>query len=368
MKKYILTLFVLMGMLSSCSNDDITVDYATNFKVNLSTVIKPFTYEMTPGELESVGSDERIRTRLLIYDTEGNLVDQETQLLSNYSAIMSCSKALKKGDYIAIAISDVVQYSNSKISFQYWSLSDSASIAKVPGKTISVYEGNGVTEVLDANKIKKYSIKKVNPNQSLYEQSELYDEILLNNDTSVKGIILEQDYGENGNDGYLLIEEENGSTQSIKQKDIAEYRKELNSKYDPKDDILLVKGDTRINRKEVKSARVITKYSRNSFVYDRVNLISFDRKASNNLITVEMLLVDEAQVKDLYLVKLHEESSKKHMQMDFFSDDVLFNNLKPDYSMTSVNKTTKIQYTVSQPGVYGIFDSHAKKIIPFIIK
>lgn len=145
-----LVLFVLLGMLSSCSNDDIVVDYATNFKVNLSTVIKPFTYEMTSGELESVGSAERVRTRLLIYDTEGNLVEQETQLLSNYSAIMSCSKALKKGDYIAIAISDVVQYSNSKISLQYWSLSDSTSIAKMKISNMGYigYTGNvlGVTK------------------------------------------------------------------------------------------------------------------------------------------------------------------------------------------------------------------------------
>jgi hypothetical protein len=241
-------------------------------------------------------------------------------------------------------------------------------IEEVPGKTISICESNGITEVLDVNKIKKYSIKKINSNQSLYEQSELYDVILLNNNTSVRGIIIEQNYGANGNNGYLLIEAENSSIQSIKQKDIVEYRKELNPEYDPKDDILLVKGDIRINRKELKPAKVFTKYSRNSFIYDRENLISFDRRTSNNVITVEASLMDETQVKDLYMVKLHEDISKKYLQMDFFSDDVLFHNLKPDYSVTSVNKTTKIQYTGLQPGVYGFFDSQAKKIIPFIVK
>lgn len=45
MKKYILLVFVFVTALTSCTNDDITISYATNFKINPATVIAPFTFE-----------------------------------------------------------------------------------------------------------------------------------------------------------------------------------------------------------------------------------------------------------------------------------------------------------------------------------
>lgn len=37
MKKYILLMFVFVAVLTSCTNDDITISYATNFKINPAT-------------------------------------------------------------------------------------------------------------------------------------------------------------------------------------------------------------------------------------------------------------------------------------------------------------------------------------------
>jgi hypothetical protein len=131
MKRYIFTLFILVAILSSCSNNnnEATASYTTNFKINPATVIKPFTYEIQAGQLESFDSDFKLRVRLLIYNDKGNLVDQEVQFLTNYDAIMSCAKQLPKGNYTAIATSDVVKESNDKVTFQYWSLQDSTTLA-----------------------------------------------------------------------------------------------------------------------------------------------------------------------------------------------------------------------------------------------
>ena len=63
-------MFVFVAVLTSCTNDDITISYATNFKINPATVITPFTFEMNPGELESFGSDHRLRVRLLTYNSD----------------------------------------------------------------------------------------------------------------------------------------------------------------------------------------------------------------------------------------------------------------------------------------------------------
>ena len=120
MKKYILMLFAMVAAFTSCTNDDITITRATNFKINPSTVIAPFTFENEVGELEGIPSSYKLRIRLLIYTVEGNLVKEEEGLYTSYASTMAVNTYLANGDYIAIAISDIV--SNDK-STTYWDLS-----------------------------------------------------------------------------------------------------------------------------------------------------------------------------------------------------------------------------------------------------
>jgi len=121
MKKYILMLFAMVIALASCTNDDITITHATSFKINPSTVIAPFTYEVNAGELEGIPSSYKLRIRLLIYTAEGDLVKEEESLYTSYASTMAVNTYLAKGDYIAIAISDIV--SNDKET-TYWDLSN----------------------------------------------------------------------------------------------------------------------------------------------------------------------------------------------------------------------------------------------------
>lgn len=121
MKKYIILMLAFVAAFTSCTNDDITISQTTNFKINPSTVIAPFTYENTPGELEGISSYYRLRIRLLIYNTAGNLIEEDTQLFTSYATTMGVSKTLPKGDYIAIAISDIIANDNS---VTYWDLTN----------------------------------------------------------------------------------------------------------------------------------------------------------------------------------------------------------------------------------------------------
>lgn len=111
---------------TSCTNDDITISQATNFKINPSTVIEPFTYENNPGELEGISALYRLRIRLLIYNTAGNLLEEETQLFTSYATTMGVSKSLSKGEYIAIAISDIIAKDNSAT---FWDLTNYESLS-----------------------------------------------------------------------------------------------------------------------------------------------------------------------------------------------------------------------------------------------
>lgn len=110
-------------LLSSCTNEDIPVSQSTTFKIDPSNVVKPFTFELNPGELEGLGSDESIRTRLLVYNSENILVKSETQYLANYASLMQTSLDLANGNYTAVVVTDIVQRSGDEIDFACWELS-----------------------------------------------------------------------------------------------------------------------------------------------------------------------------------------------------------------------------------------------------
>ena len=93
MKKYILLVCVFVAALTSCTNDDITISYATNFKINPATVIAPFTWEWEAGDLESFDTDYQLRVRLLVYNSDGILEKEDMQYFSNYSVVMNSSLA-----------------------------------------------------------------------------------------------------------------------------------------------------------------------------------------------------------------------------------------------------------------------------------
>lgn len=122
---------ICMAMLSSCSNEDITVGNMVTMKVNPSGVITPFKYEMNSGELEGLSESYKLRTRILVYDENGQLKESDTQYLSNYSNIMTSSMALPYGKYIVIAITDVVKMPGSNIEFEYWLISGEKNLSQL---------------------------------------------------------------------------------------------------------------------------------------------------------------------------------------------------------------------------------------------
>ena len=126
MNKYILVMFAIIATFTSCTNDDITISYATNFKINPSTVIAPFTWEWQAGDLESFDTDYQLRIRLLVYNSDGILQEEDTQYFTNYSVMMNSSIVLPKGSYTAIAITDIIGKGSD---FEYWILKDYQRLA-----------------------------------------------------------------------------------------------------------------------------------------------------------------------------------------------------------------------------------------------
>ena len=74
MKKVLFALIALVGMFSSCTNDDITISRAITFKVNPATVVENL-YERNAGDLTSLSSGAKLQVSLYIYDENTGLAE-----------------------------------------------------------------------------------------------------------------------------------------------------------------------------------------------------------------------------------------------------------------------------------------------------
>ena len=132
MKKYLAIFAVLFTViLSSCSNDDIPVQDTTVIRVNPSTVMSNFTYQLNPGDLDGVNSDQELRIRLFIYDGSGKLVNEQTQSVRNYLTTATFEVDLPRGEYYkAIAITDVTSNKSGNVA-EYWGIEETSDLSSL---------------------------------------------------------------------------------------------------------------------------------------------------------------------------------------------------------------------------------------------
>lgn len=116
MKKTLLALVVLVGLYSSCTNDEITVSRAITFKVNPATVVDNL-YERSAGDLTSLSSGSKLIVSLFIYDEKGALVSKEENEYSAYTHMMNADIYLPAGKYTAVATTHVTS------SVEFWTFS-----------------------------------------------------------------------------------------------------------------------------------------------------------------------------------------------------------------------------------------------------
>lgn len=124
MKKILFAFLALIGIMTSCTNDDIEITHATTVKVDPSSVLSTFTYENKPGELTMFDTKYKLRITVLAYNESGLLVDKNITYCSNYSQIGTIELNLPEGKYKTYAITDVM---NSEIEF--WKVEDTQNLA-----------------------------------------------------------------------------------------------------------------------------------------------------------------------------------------------------------------------------------------------
>lgn len=243
-------------------------------------------------------------------------------------------------------------------------------IEEVPGETVSLLCDNGVIEVFNIEDVAKDYRFKVNPNQTLLEQSDLIDIVQMKNREKYRGIIFERNYSNNDSTDkdYLLIQLENGSITSLNLDDIEEYRKEKNPNYKPLIDIILKEGEGAINRN---IASFIPVREGSGIVIVETDSLKVNLSQSDSENIIAEFPIDNVKAQQLKLVKVRKFQDKK-ARMSYYGftfEDMVKNAILPKSVETSVNGISKIEYTIPSgtPGIYGIYNPLINKIIIFKI-
>jgi len=234
---------------------------------------------------------------------------------------------------------------------------------------LSLYLNNGIRQSFKINDVVKYTFRAINPHQTLFQQSELLDIINTKNGDIIKGIIIEQNYSnKKDTENYFLIQQLSGSIQSVKLSDITETLKEENPDYSPQYDILLNKDEVVINRQ--KAFVVNVKESNDEVLLDSIPQNMIIPKATNGgtKISLEYLNPGNPNVEFYQMVKVQTKKDKKNVKYFFTYRELVNASYRPTKIETSINNTTKVDYSIWGEGIFALYDSKKKHAIPFVIK
>lgn len=234
--------------------------------------------------------------------------------------------------------------------------------------SLSLYTNGGMVETFALDDVVKYFYKPINPNQTIFEQSELLDVVRTKNSGTYHGVIVERNYTDGNN--YLVIQQPSGSSQMVKFEDILDLSKEENTTdYDPKFDVILKEGEVLINRIAADSVNV--KKVGSTLVLDSINQnISVPSGGNTTRIYVEYSNPNHLSSDHLLLVLLKKatSTSKKTPTYSFSTDIYEMRKFTAQSTTTSVNNTTRVEYVVDGQGVFALYDQNTRKAMPFIVK
>ena len=238
-------------------------------------------------------------------------------------------------------------------------------LKEIPGQTTYLLEEDGVAELFDMKDIIKDNSIKNNPNQSLFAQSPLLDEIVMKNGAVYKGIVTERNYEDNLN--YFLITSKNGDveyTTSLKMEDVAEYRKQPNPDYKPVYDILLKAGDMVVNRQEITLIEIPEVNDAFEILVDTTKT-TLKMDGNSLALDVETNFKNDKEAQDWLLIRTRKvEKTKKKAEHHVFNyADMVKNSITPIEVLTSMNHTTKFAYNIKEKGLYVFFNKSTKKAV-----
>jgi len=227
-------------------------------------------------------------------------------------------------------------------------------IEQIPGKYIRLLGDEGLVEVVEQHQIRVQKKSKLNPDFSLFEQSPWLEIIRTKQGDEIKGVIVEQLYGNNGS---LRIEMENGEIVEKNSLDVVEIRKILNPAYSPLEDILVKDSEIWVNRHLLEKV-VIDQEEGVLIINEQSAPFVLYADSIHGKLVVEQQNNKENQ--SAILLKLVTAKVKKKDMCVFTYEDLLTRGLQPIETMVSVNNTLKFVYSV-EAGNYILYRPQTKE-------
>lgn len=238
-------------------------------------------------------------------------------------------------------------------------------IKEVPGRVICLLKDDGVVESIDINDLVKDNSIKNNPNQSIFEQSMLLDEIRTNDGAVYTGIITERNY-ELANYCFVITMKTDDveSTQTVWMENVKEICKLPNPAYKEMRDIQLIPGQIMVNRNEV-DQETLSEQSGAFVVTPEMKRLTLKLEGKELAIDVEANFKNEKDATDNYFIKTKQFTKDRKRKDSFYFTfrDMIESAMTPTETTKSMNNTTKMSYHVTSKGLYVFFNSNTKKAV-----
>ena len=232
-------------------------------------------------------------------------------------------------------------------------------LEQYPSEQFKIWDSyNNSIIVINNNEVKAKGRVKFNPNYSVWEQTKYLEQLeLTSNITTEKGILIE-----NGSDNVNIIfmtqKDGRDITRQYSSNDVKGIKKTINPNYNPIYDVILDKGESRINRDSVITYANIREYQYagpfKMYYLDPI-LDSTIVKVNTSDITIE---TNMEPISDVYVFKAiprDAQSDKGITELLTYTYEDLFNSKIEVKHSISINGTQKLKFTVPEPGIYFVY-------------
>lgn len=237
----------------------------------------------------------------------------------------------------------------------------------IPGALTFLLREDGVIESIETKDIVKDNLVPNNPNQTIFEQSILLDEVTMKDGETHQGIIVEKNKEENPS--CLLLVKKVGDVETtvmLRMSDVVEYSYLPNPEYVEKRDVELNPGQILVNDLEAEMVRLSEQTNGNGYVVAQdAKRVVLKQEGHDFEICILANFKEEKEAKDNYFIKTREyQNDRKRAGLRYFKyKDLIESSIQPNEYGTSMNNTTKATYTVTSKGVYVFYNSSTKKAV-----
>ena len=286
------------------------------------------------------------------------------------SEIQSITKSGRSNTLLA-DLDDIVQTDNATYT--------GVILEQIPGVSFTIWNKSDRTvHKIDYEEVRSVGKERFNHDYSIWKQAPYLERVHLNNKTTGTGIIVENGFGKDIN---ILFAERNGDlmeTRQYRYADIIAIERLRNPEYSPIYDIVLGEGESRVNRDStlhrIDPIELINKDSTKFFVIDpaKMNLVA---QVTNKDVVIE---TNTPGISDIYIAKAmvlrnmpvsllpsngnsQPEKKKGRNEQEETTDlfgytyTSLFESDIDAKVETSINGTTKISFTLPEPGIFFIY-------------